>query len=64
MSMKAPVSKVDCSKGDEAESSWEAKEGEKEGTPPGVFVRVRRWLSLLGLRDSRNGNGQRVRKWF
>ena len=36
MSMKAPVSKVDCSKGDEAESSWEAKEGER-GYTPGYF---------------------------
>src|SRR5580704_11129038 len=31
--MKAPVSKVDCSKGGEAESSWEAKEGERGYTP-------------------------------
>ena len=29
----APVSKVDCSKGGEAESSFEAKEGERGYTP-------------------------------
>jgi hypothetical protein len=31
--MKAPVLKVDCSKGGEAESSLEAKEGERGYTP-------------------------------
>src|ERR1700722_3919611 len=43
--MKAPVSKVDCSKGGEVESSWEAKDGER-GYTPRVFSQecARCWI--------------------
>jgi hypothetical protein len=52
--MKAPVSKVDCSKGGEVESSLGRKRA-KGGIPPGVFARVGMSICLLELRDSRFG---------
>ena len=76
MRMKAPVPKVDCSKGGEEESSFGGNGGapvtdlkvagfgeESEGgIPPVVFASLGMLLRWLKLRDSRFGKCERVWK--